>query len=231
VEDEMQLLYSRIFELSSFITPLFLGIIAGSSVSGHIDPNANTFVDAYIYSWLNWFSVAVGLFTVAICGFLAAIYLIGEVADEQEKFRFIQKAKMMNIAAVICGSIVFMAAYAEDIPLADWMFGNAIGISAISAATVSLILLWYFLYKGKTRILRVLAGFQVLMILGAATFRHFPNIIILKGGSYLSLIEHSGQEKAINALGWALLIGSIFILPALFYLIYSFQKNSVRASL
>jgi cytochrome d ubiquinol oxidase subunit II len=227
VKDDMQDIYNPIFAYSSFITPFFLGIIAGSAVSGHIDPEADNFMDAYIFSWLHWFSISVGLFTVAICGFLAAVFLIGEADNDHDRTRFERKAKAFNIAAVISGVLVFISALAEGIPLIDWVFGNTVGIIAISAATLSLILLWYLLYKGKRNILRVLAGFQVTMILLTTTYRHYPNIVILKNGGYLSLIEHSGHEKAIEALAMALLIGSIFILPALFYLIYSFQKKKV----
>ena len=227
VKDDMQDIYNPIFAYSSFITPFFLGIIAGSAVSGHIDPTADNFMDAYIFSWLHWFSISVGLFTVAICGFLAAVFLIGEADNDHDRTRFERKAKAFNIAAVISGVLVFISALAEGIPLIDWVFGNTVGIIAISAATLSLILLWYLLYKGKRNILRVLAGFQVTMILLTTTYRHYPNIVILKNGGYLSLIEHSGHEKAIEALAMALLIGSIFILPALFYLIYSFQKKKV----
>jgi len=227
VQDDMQEVYNPIFAYSSFITPFFLGIIAGSAVSGHIDPKATNFMDAYIFSWLHWFSVSVGLFTVAICGFLAAVFLIGETDNTHDRLRFERKAKTFNIAAVVSGALVFISAAADGIPLLDWVFGNIVGIIAISAATLSLILLWYLLYKGKSNILRVLAGFQVTMILLTTTYRHYPNIVILKNGGYLSLIEHSGHEKAIEALAMALLIGSIFILPALFYLIYSFQKKKV----
>lgn len=226
VVDDMQHVYNKIFVYSSFITPLFLGIIGGSAVSGHIDTEANTFLSAYIFSWLNWFSVSVGFFTVAICGFLAAVYTIGETDTELDKQRFMRKARFMNIAAFICGAIVFIAAYFEGIPLMDWVFGNAIGITSIALATLSLILFWYLLSKGKTQILRVLAGFQVSMILLTTTYRHFPNIVILKNGGYLSLLEHAGHDKTIDALAWALLIGSVFILPALGYLIYSFQKKA-----
>lgn len=227
VKDDMQDLYNPIFAYSSFITPFFLGIIAGSAVAGTIDTSAKSFVDAYIFSWLHWFSVSVGLFTVSICGFLAAIFLIGESDNEHDKLRFIKKAKGFNIAAVICGSLVFISSLLENIPLIDWVFGNIVGVVAISAATISLILLWYLLYKGKSNILRILAGFQVTMILLTTTFRHYPNIVILKNGGYLSLVEHSGHDKSIESLALALLIGSVFILPALFYLIYSFQKKKV----
>src|ERR1044071_4229680 len=99
VIDDMQKVYNKIFVYSSFVTPLFLGIIAGSAVSGKIDTSATRFTDAYIFSWLNWFSIATGLFTVAICGFLAAIFIIGETTEAGERARFIRKAKHMTIAA------------------------------------------------------------------------------------------------------------------------------------
>jgi cytochrome d ubiquinol oxidase subunit II len=227
VIDNMQKVYNKIFVYSSFVTPFFLGVIAASAVSGRIDPDAHDFLSAYVFSWLNWFSVAVGFFTVAICGFLAAIFIIGETEDEHNRKRFIRKAKQMNVAAVVFGAGVFVVAHSEGIPLVNWLFGNAVGIIAITAASLSLVLLWYLLLeKGKVIIIRVLAGFQVTMILLALTLRHYPNIVIMKGGRYLSLMEHAGQDKAIYSLGMALLLGSIFILPALFYLLYSFNKRS-----
>jgi len=227
VVDNMQKVYNKIFVYSSFITPLFLGIIAGSAVSGKIDVHAANFADAYIFSWLNWFSVAVGFFTVSICGYLAAIFIIGETDTQDDRIRFIRKIKHMNIAAVITGNLVFMAAFFEGIPLFEWVFGNAVGRVAIIAALLSLIALWLLLFRGKSRVLRVLAGFQVTMILVTVTVRHYPNMIILKGGGYLSLLEYAGHEQTIYWLGMALLMGSVFILPALYYLLYSFNKKSI----
>ena len=225
VVDNMQKVYNKIFVYSSFITPLFLGIIAGSAVSGRIDVHAHDFLSAYIFSWLNWFSVSIGFFTVSLCGFMASIYLIGETTEPSERKRFVRKAGQMNIAAVISGGSVFVLAISDKIPLVDWVFGNPVGIAAVVLATISLVILWLMIYKGRARTLRMLAGFQVTMILVTVTWKHYPNIVILKNGGYLSLIENKGTDKTIEALGLALLIGSIFILPALVYLIYSFQKR------
>lgn len=225
VVDNMQKVYNKVFVYSSFITPLFLGIIAGSAVSGRIDVHANDFPSAYIFSWLNWFSVSIGFFTVSLCGFMAAIYLIGETTDPSERTRFVRKAWQMNAAAVISGGSVFISAISDKIPLVDWVFGNPVGIAAVALATISLVILWFLIYKGRARTLRMLAGFQVTMILVTVTWKHYPNIVILKNGGYLSLIENKGTDKTIDALGLALLIGSVFILPALVYLIYSFQKR------
>lgn len=225
VHDNTQEIYNRIFIWSSFITPLFLGIIAGSAVSGHINPEAGIFVEAYIYGWLNWFSISVGLFTVALCGYLAAIYLIGEAGDENDRQRFIRKAKSMILVAVACGIFVFIAAEVDGVPLLQWIFNEPAGIIAVTLATASLILLWITINKKNTVMHRMLAGFQVTMILLAISYAHFPDFIILKGGNHLSLLESQAPFKTMQALGLALVIGSFFILPALFYLYYSFQKK------
>ncbi len=225
VKDHMQGIYNQVFVYSSFITPLFLGIIAGSVLSGQIDLNANNFADAYIFSWLNWFSISVGLFTTALCGFLAAIYLIGECKTVEDKKRFIKKAEYMNIAAVVFGAMVFFSAAMENVPLMNWVVYNKVGLTAVSLASLSLVLLWYLLLKGKTKILRLLAGFQVTMILVAISYAHFPNFIRLKGGEVISLYTTIGPDKTIQSLGWALVLGSLLILPFLGYLFYKFQQK------
>ncbi|SDT22467.1 cytochrome bd-I ubiquinol oxidase subunit 2 apoprotein [Mucilaginibacter mallensis] len=224
-DDKMQNLYNHIFVYSSFITPLFLGITAGSVISRQVDPAADSFLTAFVFSWLNWFSVAVGFFTVALCGFLAAIYLIGEAKEQFDVKRFTKKAVIMNAAAVGFGGLVFLAAEVENVHLAHWIFGNPVSLTAVIAASVSLVLLWYLLSKGKTKVIRILAGFQVTMILVSVGYRHFPNVMMVKGGNNLSLLTNHAPAATINDLGWALLVGSLFILPALGYLYYSFQKK------
>ena len=225
-DDKMQDLYNHIFVYSSFITPLFLGIVAGSVISRQIDPSATDYLSTYIFSWLNWFSVAVGFFTVALCGFLAAIYLIGEAKEQFDIKRFTKKAVIMNAVAVGFGGSVFLAAEYEHVHLAHWIFGNPVSLIAVIAASLSLLLLWYLLSKGKTKVIRILAAFQVTMILVSVGYRHFPNIIMVKGGNNLSLLKDHAPMTTINDLGWGLLLGSLLILPALGYLFYSFQTKT-----
>lgn len=230
VVDDMQKLYNRIFLLSSFITPLFLGMIAGSVISGRIDPSATGFLEAYVYIWFNWFSLTIGLFTVALCGFLASVYLIGEAKPGDDRNSFIRKAKQWNVVAVLCGALVFIASLTENIPLMRWVFGNPIGATAVIAASISLVILWVLVQRGKTVVPRILAGFQASMILLAVSYVHFPNFVILKNGQHLSLFEHQAPAATMTALAWALIIGSLFILPSLFYLYYSFQKDRHEGS-
>lgn len=226
VEDDMQKVYTPIFIYSSLITPFFLGIIAASAVSGRIDVQATDFASAYVFSWLNWFSVSVGIFTVSICGYLATIFIIGQTDNDSDRQHFTRKARRTIFIVMFCGALVFLTAYSDKIPLFNWIFGDTPGLIAIIAASLSLVLLFFTLGKNKPVLLRLLAGFQVAMILFAATYSHFPDIVMLKNGDNLSLLTHQGQFKTIESLGYALLIGSLFILPALFYLIYIFHKKS-----
>ncbi len=230
VVDEMQGIYNRIFLYSSVVTPLFVGIIAGSMLSGRVDTESTSFLQAYVFVWLNWFSVTIGLFTVALCGYLASVYLIGEAKPGDDRNSFIRKAKQWNVVAVLCGALVFIASLVEGIPLLNWVLGNPVGLTAIIAASISLLIMWLLVSRGRTVIPRILAGFQASMILLAVSYVHFPDLLILKNGQHLSLLKHQAPQATMTALAWALLIGSLFILPALFYLYYSFQKDRHKGS-
>lgn len=230
VKDDMQMVYNRIFVLSSAVTPFFLGVIAASVLAGYVDPTASDFLSAYVFSWLHWFAVGVGVFTVALCGYLASVYSIGEAENEVDKRYFIRKTQLMTVIAFAAGGLVFLAAVAENIPLWQWVFGNIVGTAAVVLASISLGVMAYAVRKEKTVLPRILAGFQVTMILLAIGYRHFPDFIVLKDAPNLSLLHDQAPAATMNALGWALLLGSVFILPALYYLYYSFQHEAKEHS-
>ncbi len=224
VKDEMQLVYSRIFVYASIITPLFLGIIGGSIVSGRINPSANNFMDAYIYDWLNWFPLSIGVFTVFLCGFLASVYLIGESDTDEQRRLFFRRTRNMTAGSFISGALVLLAARYENVPVYHHLFGNPVSASAIAVALLSLVFFWFLMFRKKPGWLRILAAFQFTMIFVAVTYSHYPNILLFKDGSSISL-NKTASSRTIETLGWALLIGSVFILPAVFYLIYSFTER------
>jgi cytochrome d ubiquinol oxidase subunit II len=225
VKDKMQNVYNRIYVYSSFVTPLFLGILAGSAVARKIDTHATNFADAYIYDWYNWFSVSVGFFTVCLCGFLAAIYLIGEVKDAEDRAYYVYKAKLMNTVMSVWIIVIFWSAYKDDIPLTTWLFGNWISMATICCSVPAFVFLWIAVYRNNITLMRSLAGFMIMMLLIAVTYSHYPNIVLFKNGGHLSLLQQKSPDKTINALGIALLAGSLFILPSLAYLIYSFSHR------
>lgn len=71
-----------------------------------------------------------------------------------------------------------------------------------------------------------MAGLQFGLILFAAVYAHFPYIIIT-ANSELSLLENMAPDATISNLGMMLLIGGCIVLPALFYLMKSFNMIKV----
>ncbi|WP_143961251.1 cytochrome d ubiquinol oxidase subunit II [Litoribacter populi] len=224
VKGKLQKVYNLIYVYSSFVTPFFLGNIAGTVISGRINPAAKSFPEAYLFPWLGYFPIAVGLFTICICGFLAAVYLIGEADDYVDRILFRNKAIWLNILTVLTGGLIFLSAYVEEMELLNELLSNNVSLTALVLASISLPILWYAIRNFHYKMARVLAGFQVSMILFALFYRLFPAFVIMNG-AVLTLEETAAPLSTLNALGIALLAGSIFILPALYYLIYSFQKK------
>ncbi|WP_292009248.1 cytochrome d ubiquinol oxidase subunit II [Chryseobacterium sp.] len=224
VKDDWQILYTHIFYYASLLTPFFLGLIAAATISGSINPDAKGFLNLYIFSWLNWFGIAVGLFTVALCAYLASIFSLRETKTKDELSLMIRKSKQTMIFVVITGIFVFLTAHFSEIPLLTWVFSKPLGIISVTFATIALGLIFYCMKERKLTPVRVLAGFQIVMILIAATYQHNPNIILLGNGGQLSLFTEAAAPKTIAALGWALILGSLFILPFFFYLMFSFSR-------
>ena len=74
VKDGSQIWYARLFAWSSFLTPLFLGMIVGGSIGGQIDPNATSFYDNFVAPWWNAYSLWLGIFFCLSSAFLAAVF-------------------------------------------------------------------------------------------------------------------------------------------------------------
>lgn len=228
VRDNLHTLYSRIFTLSSLITPFFLGIVAAATISGSVNPQAEDFIEAYIFSWLNWFGIATGFFTIAICGYLASIYIVGTLSNPVDTHLMtINISRFVYISLILAG-IVFLTAYLDEIPLVTRVFGSLVGQIAIALAALSLFVQFILLKKKHYIYIRLTAGFQIIMVLFAVIFQYFPIFVYFKDGSALTLIQDESGHTTITLLGIALLIGSVFILPSLFYLMYSFDRKRME---
>ena len=227
VKDDMQRIYNLIFTYSSFVTPLFLGLIFGATVSGNINPDADNFYDSFIHPWFNFFGLSIGLFTVAICGFLAAVFLLGETKEKELKYFLLKRSRIFMVVTVVAGGLVFLAAELEGIALVSLLIQEPLTLFILLLATLALVFLWFQVEKGNRKLSRALSGFIVSAILIAFGYHYFPDIIITQSGENLSVFNSAATGKPIETLAWALLIGSLFILPSLFYLLFSFQRSKV----
>src|SRR5918999_1089557 len=165
VRDRWQRYYSAIFVVSSFLTPMMLGVVAGGMLLGAVAPIEQGFHAAFVRPWANLFCFSVGVFTSVLFAFLAAVYLIGEIEDAELKSMFINRALILNALAIIVGVAVFIAAELSGLQLVRLFTANALSLASMIGATVILIPLWIAVRRNAVQAARALVAAQVGLVL------------------------------------------------------------------
>ncbi|MGB7786206.1 MAG: cytochrome d ubiquinol oxidase subunit II [Salinimicrobium sp.] len=229
VVDKSQYTYNWMFRISSFITPVFLGMAFGALIGGRIiltDDYADfSFYDIFMQPWLNVFTFLVGLFYAALCAFMASTLLIGETEGAVRKM-FSRKSASYTIWLVVLGLVLIGYGYFAKVEFIRDFVENPVSIAAIALSALLLIPLWRSIRRQNRIWSRYLAGLQVVLVLFAAIYAHFPYIIIT-AGKELNLLEGRAPDQVIQNLGIMLLIGGLVILPGLFHLMRSFSMIKI----
>jgi len=221
--DRSQNLYNLIFMASSLFTPFILGMIGGAMISHSIDVEGKHFADIFIRPWITPFSISTGILSSIICTFLAATYLIGEAKEEATKNYFRKKGFRSSCLIFFWGGIALITGKITDVPLLGNMIRSYWSIAAVLLAGISLAYYWFIIGRSNKWRLRLTAGAVVTFIMAAAGVVVHPEIITFSHGAGMDLYTYAAEPKTIRALGWALILGSIFILPGVAHLIISFQ--------
>ncbi|MBC3759774.1 cytochrome d ubiquinol oxidase subunit II [Hyunsoonleella sp. SJ7] len=228
-KDRTHVLYDWMFRVSSFVTPFFLGMTFGATVSGKInitnDYSDLSFFDIFVASWLNGFSVLVGLFFASLCAFLAAVLLIGE-AEAAERKRYVRKAQIANVVVITMGFLVLSSGFINDITFVTGFVNNPYAVGLVALSAILILPLTRSIKNAKKVKSRTLAGMQVVLILLAALGSHYPNLL-MTSGSEISILDTATTDSVINVLGISLIIGGAIILPGLFHLFKSFKMIKV----
>ncbi len=225
VQDGSQEVYSRIFAVSSLLVSFFFGLIIGALVSGKITTSPLTFYEGYLHPWVNLFSISTGIFICSLFVFTASVYLISETTEKDLRELIISKTKLATLVMVVSGAMVFIFSYVEGVDFAQRFLGHPISIIIIVLATLALPVLWKIIEKGLIWPSRILAGAQLFFILAAFYLIYFPEVILIKGGNNISLLNAAAPEATLAQLGWALVLGSLLIFPTLFYLFKVFKAG------
>lgn len=221
-ERKSQRIYTVLFGLSSLWTALWLGIIAASLNRGIIDPASREVWAAWFAPWWGVYPLAVGVFVVCIYAFLASIYLVGETEQPVLKKRFLRLAATFNGLVVLAGGLVFVASTNERESLPAAFLKNPLNLAVIALATLLFVVLWFFVAKRRTMLTRIVASGQVALILLGWYVLYAPNALITARGP-LSFYAEAAPPATLRQLVLALLIGSVFIFPSIFYLFRVFK--------
>ncbi|HUG10227.1 MAG TPA: cytochrome d ubiquinol oxidase subunit II [Opitutaceae bacterium] len=221
-EERTQRIYTWLFGLSSLWTSLWLGIIAASLNRGIIDPTARDFWAAYVAPWWGLYPLSVGVLVTCIYAFLAAIYLVGETKDPVLHRRFLRLAIVFNVLVILAGGLVFLASLGEQQSLAVAFARRPLNMAVMALATLLFVVLWFLVTKRRSLLARVVAAGQMALIPFGWYLLYAPDAVLTASGP-LSFQDAAAPPATLRLLIIALVVGSLFIFPSLFYLLRVFK--------
>jgi cytochrome bd ubiquinol oxidase subunit II len=216
--------WERVFAWASLATPLMLGTVVGGISTGEIRMTDGVVTTGFLTGWITPFGWLSGLFALALCSLLAAVYLTADTENlVREDFR--KRAIIAEIATGPIAALVVWRAYIDAPALfralaaSSWTWPVQVGAAASAFATLGL--LAYHRFTAA----RFTAALQVALVVlgwGLAMQRHFvvPDVSLYNAGS---------QPAVLPWLVAGTLGGSILLVPSLIYLYRIFKLGSPEA--
>ncbi|MGH2733003.1 MAG: cytochrome d ubiquinol oxidase subunit II [Actinomycetota bacterium] len=217
--------FGATFAFSSVLTPFFLGAIAGAIASGRV-PVGNAAGDP-ISSWLNPTSVLAGAYAVAICAYLAAVYLTQD-ALRDAKIHLAEQFRTRALwSGVVAGAIALagIGVVRVDAPaLFDGLMARGLVLIPLSAAggVATLAFVWTRRYVAA----RAAAALAVGAVLWGWAAGQYP--YLLPGA--LTIGEAVASRRTLEALVWVLSVGGLLVVPSLIWLFVLFQRGAPAPS-
>jgi cytochrome d ubiquinol oxidase subunit II len=218
-----ELRWGRVFAIASVVTPLLLGACIGALVAERVPVDAHgSFTQLYVAPWLTPFSLAVGVFTLALFAFLAAVYLTVEARGDpelQDDFR--RRALAAALAVFVCAFGVLLALRGaaprmqRGLTAAPWSMPLHV-LTAVAAIT-AIGALW----TRRFALARAAAAAQVSLILWGWVLAQFPYIV----PPSLTIAGAAAPERTLSLTLIALAIGALVLFPSLYYLFRIFKSE------
>lgn len=226
-EPTSQNIYTWMFSLSSVWTSLWLGIIAASLFRGKMTTPQNDFWTSYMEPWWGLFPLAVGVFVAFNFSYLASIYLIGETPDHELKRFYSRRAFLMNTFVIISGGLVFAVSFLKNETLHVDFFTHPLSLICMLSATICFGILWAMTKRNYPFLTRCVAAAQTALILLGWYFAHAPHMLITAQGP-MDFSQAASPAPVLTQLCVALLVGSLFIFPSLYFLLRVFKTDVAK---
>jgi cytochrome d ubiquinol oxidase subunit II len=224
-EEPVQRRWGRLFAYASLITPLLLGVAVGSVAAGRVrPPTGSGFVTDYVAPWLSPFTASVGVLTLVLFAFLAAVYLTVEAGEIELREDFRRRAIGAGGLAFVVAMTTLGLAW-RDAPLV-WTglvaSPRAIPVHLLTGVC-AMTALWA-LWRRRYLVARVFAATQVVLILWGWALAQYPWLLPPDLAIHDAAAPPITLKLTIGALG----LGALVLLPSLAYLFRVFKTPASR---
>jgi cytochrome d ubiquinol oxidase subunit II len=187
-------LFGAIFAVSSFITPFFLGTVAGAIASGRVP--AGGYGDR-IGSWVNRTSLVGGCLAVTTCAFLAGVFLTANAARAGIAGLAEQLRDRTLAVGIVTGFIAFAGLYPvlHDAPtLRHGLLGTALPVLVVAALAGAITLI--LLYRRSYSTARVFGAGAAAAVITGWGVGQYPWMLV----DQLTINDAAGAPTTLTAL-------------------------------
>jgi cytochrome bd ubiquinol oxidase subunit II len=225
--DAAQRRWGRIFSSASLLTPILLGVSIGAVAAGRVGREMpGGFIQQFVEPWLTLFGLGVGLLTLALFAFLAAVFLTLESTDRELCEDFRTRALVTGVVVFFASALVLVLS-PESAPLVrgglmDSAWALPLHLLTAAAAITVFAALWFRRY----RLARLAVGLQVSLIFWGWAMAQYPFLL-----PPTFTIENTAA--APSTLRWTLIVlaaGGLILLPSLWYLFQVFKSAPADAA-
>jgi cytochrome d ubiquinol oxidase subunit II len=215
--------FGAIFAVSAVLTPFFLGAALGGVASGRVPPG-NAAGDIWT-SWANPSGAIVGALAVAVCAYLAAIYLTADArrlgdAGLERHFR------VRGVGAgVVAGGLALGGVFVlrDDSPYVyDRLVHEALPLVLVSAALGLAALV--VLAAGRPRGTRLLGAGAVATVIWAWGVAQWPYLL----PETLTVDQAAGDSTTLTWVVVVFGIAVVLVLPSLAFLYWLDQRSRLE---
>jgi len=213
--------WGRLFASASVATPVTLGLCVSALAAGTLRPPGRGFYDSYVAPWLTPFGVGVGLLTLALFAFLAAVYLTVEAREpalrEDFRRRALGAAGAVFVAAFGTLGLALLGAPLIGRGLTGAPWATALHLATGAAAVAAIWALW----SRRFRLARLAAAAQVSLILWGWALAQYPYLI----PPDLTIRAAAAPRITLVLSLWVLGLGALVLFPSLIYLFRVFKPR------
>jgi cytochrome d ubiquinol oxidase subunit II len=217
----LQRALGAIFALSSMLTPFFMGTVVGAIAAGQIPANAS---HASLSAWTGAMPLLTGFLFVTACGYLAAVYLVGEAGRRGDRTLERYFTRRARAAGIVTGGLS-LAALAElhsaDAAVFDRLTGRALALVIIAGLAGLTVLV--LLTASRLRGVRILAALGVAAVIWGWGVAQYP---VLLPGTPVNLANAGAPHATLVAIVWLFVAAVVLVGPS-FALLFTLHGRQV----
>lgn len=214
-----QSVWGVVFSAASIITPVLLGTCFGAIVSGNIRINADGSASDY-FAWFGFYPLLLGLLALAICAYLAAVYLTMETQGQlREDFR--RRALYAWFAAVVLATIALPLS-ASSAPRIWSGLTSGLGLLLVPAAVIIGAVALWAVWQRRYIIARLAGVAQVVLIIWGWALAQSPYLLYPD----VTVENAASADITLTSVLIALGVGAFILVPSMWLLYAMFRGRN-----